>query len=109
VTTTIGPYVVGERPDPLEHTFLDADGVAIDLTDYDASAVLLAPGATEGDEPDVTVPDPDSGTVRVDLGELIDTAGTWRLEVWVDETGGRRYASERFRFYARAALPVPTP
>lgn len=106
--TTLGPYVVGERPDPIAHSFLDADGDAINLTGYTASATLLAPGATEGvDVPGVTVPVPANGTVVVDLADLIDQPKTWRLEVWVDQAAGRRYASKRFRFYATAALPTP--
>lgn len=110
MTLFIGLYVTGERPDPLEHTFLDADGAPIDLTGYTASAVIQAPNAATGvDVTGVSVPSPATGTVRVDLGSLINTPGTWRLEVWVDQEDGRRYASERFRFYARAALTVEEP
>lgn len=108
MTIILGPYVVGERPDPIRHTFLDAAGDPIDLTGYTASANLQAPRSTEGQAVDlVTIPTPTDGTVQVDLEAMVDTDGTWRAEVWVDQPDGRRYASERFRFYARAALPAP--
>jgi hypothetical protein len=35
-TIEIGPYVVGEIPIPLEYTFTDSNGVAINLTGFTA-------------------------------------------------------------------------
>ena len=37
MTIRIGPYVAGEIPEPLVYAFLDAAGVAINLTGYTAS------------------------------------------------------------------------
>lgn len=35
-TVEIGPYVVGEIPIPLEYTYVDSDGVPINLTGFTA-------------------------------------------------------------------------
>lgn len=103
MTTTLGPYVTGERPDSLLHTFLDFTGEPIDLTDFTATAVMrTATGISTALT--CSIPTPTDGVVRVDL-PLLDVPGTTRLEVKAG-SAGPIYMSERFRFYVRAALPT---
>lgn len=44
-TIEIGPYVVGEIPIPLEYTFVDSDGVPLNLTGF---AVRFQRGEIDG-------------------------------------------------------------
>ena len=105
---TLGPYVQGERPAPLVVTFTEEDRVtALDLTDYDARAVIAAPGVDPVTR-DASVTAPETGEVTYvwDDEDLLLGTGTFELEVWVGN-GTNRFASERFIFYVREPLAVP--
>jgi len=45
--TELGPYVAGEIPEPWAHTFLDADGAALNLTGYTAKLTYRLDGGTQ--------------------------------------------------------------
>lgn len=64
-TVEIGPYVVGEIPPPLEYTFLDASGVAINLTGFVArfQRAEIQGGFTGGVTVNAAVTDPVNGKV----------------------------------------------
>lgn len=102
MTITIGPYVAGEVPEPLEYVFLDPDGNPIDLTGFAATFVLQL-GAAASATLAASVTDAAAGTVSHTWldGEL--TAGALYAEFWVDN-GTNRYASERFSGRALPAL-----
>lgn len=102
-----GPYVVGEKPPPLEYSFLDSNGVAINLTGYQAKFVYK-----EADDLSVTVnatvSTPLGGTVQyIWTGTEFATPGQYRAEFWAGN-GTNRYASLVLVFEVRNSVgPVP--
>jgi hypothetical protein len=105
----IGPYVVGEIPAPLEYTFLESDGSAVDLLGYtaefitrptdDVSAVSVYPAA---------VTDPANGVVTYTWdGTELESPGRHWCELWVGN-GTNRFASVRMEYGVRASVgPAP--
>lgn len=105
MTITIGPWTSGEVPEPIEYSFLDSDGTAIDLTGYTATFQLKI-GEADALELDADV-DEDAGTVTHTWveGELerTGTYGTIRAGFWVSN-GTNTYASEPLVGFLRRAL-----
>lgn len=103
----IGPYVVGEKPPPLEYSFLDSNGAPIDLSGYSAEFVYK-----EADSAAITVgaavSTPGTGTVEyVWIGTEFANAGSYRAEFWTGN-GTNRYASLILVFQVRSSIgPVP--
>lgn len=107
--TTIGPYVMGEKPPPLEYTFLDSGGAAIDLTGYSAVLRVQRTDMDSYTELSALLSDPAAGTVaHAWTGAEFQTPGTYWLEFWVGNTTNR-YASVRLEALVRLPVgPVPT-
>lgn len=105
---SIGPYVVGEKPPPLEYSFLDASGSPIDLTGYSATLRIQRTDASAYTELTATVTAPASGTVsHTWTGSEFGSAGTYWLEFWAGNTVNR-YASQRLETVVRLPVgPVP--
>lgn len=82
--TVIGPMVAGEIPEPLEYTWLDADGAALDLDGYTAAITWrVADGTQEERAADLAANvltyqwvDGDLATPGTYRGELIVTNAT---------------------------------
>lgn len=99
--------IQGEKPEPIEHTFLDADGDAIDLTGYTGQGNYELPDGTTGTitSGDVTVGGAD-GTVTLVLPEAVcSLAGVVDLDVWAGN-GTQRYAA-RWRLLVQDAVGTP--
>ena len=60
---TLGPYLVGERPETWTHTWLDADGDPIDITDWTVNVTWKINGGTQH-ERDGNVISGTAGTAR---------------------------------------------
>jgi hypothetical protein len=100
----IGAYVEGERPEPLEYQFLDADGVAVNLTGFTATFRLQV-----GDPPGVSnaaaVATPLEGKVTYTWAADDLVAGALRAE-FVVTNGTNTYVSDRLVGVVRAAIEV---
>lgn len=105
----IGPYVMGEKPPPLEYSFLDSDGAPINLTGYTATLRIQRTDAAAYTEMTATVSAPTQGTVtHTWTGSEFGSAGTYWLEFWAGNTTNR-YASQRLETDVRLPVgPVPT-
>lgn len=104
-TVTIGPYVVGEIPAPLEYQFLDSDGLPIDLTAYQARITICSPDGLPLTR-NATVTDSAGGKVTYTWqGDEMPTAGWYTVFFWVGN-GVNRFASVRLAF--AAVLPCAT-
>lgn len=106
----LGPYTVGEIPRPIEVTFLEADGQAIDLSGFSADFVIQQ---VEGASADglgagaATVEDAATGLTRY-LWTAADcaVAGRYRGQMWVGD-GSNRLASIEFWWDVLELTPAP--
>lgn len=88
--------VAGERPEPLEWTYTDADGVVVDLTGYDGALTWQRDSDGASGEIAGTV-DEVAGTVSVVLSDAAcSTPGVVDVTVWAGN-GTNRYASPTWR------------
>lgn len=87
-------YAKDEIPEGLEYQYLDAAGDPIDLTGFSATGVLTDEAGTETARA-ASVSDAANGkaTWTWNDGDL-DTAGRYRLMMWVNSATTARYASE---------------
>jgi len=108
--TRIGPFTLGEKPEPLQITLQDADGSAISLTGYTAQFVIesidqTVSGLASGTSEIVTAA---SGITRYTWAAAdFTTAGFYRGQMWVGN-GTYRYASDVFEWFVRDLTTAPS-
>jgi len=106
----IGPYAVGELPQSLSITIQDAAGNAIDLTGFTAKFVILNVDTNVSAEGAGTpsIADDTNGITQYDWA-LTDLAveGTFHAQMWVDDPGTQKYASEIFQFSVEEITTAP--
>ena len=103
----VGPYVVGEKPIPLQYTFLDNSGAAIDISGYTAKFVLHEQlGVVQTFN--ATIPTPTGGVAQYTwVGTEFPTPGHYRARFWVGNNA-QRLASVLITFdVADSEGPVP--
>lgn len=98
----LGDFAAGEIPPPIEHTFLDFDGVVVDLTGFstlamNVEAIPEVTGPVGDGSIDMDV-DPATGKVSytwsaTDMAEPSGYTG----QMWVSN-GTNRYASDLFKY-----------
>jgi hypothetical protein len=109
VSITIGPFVTGEVPPPLEYQFLDATGQPINLSGpFSAQFRYQEHWAAYGSGV-ATITDAAAGKVTyIWTGNELTTPGQYAAEFWVGNNTNR-YASELLEFTVRASVgPWPT-
>lgn len=104
----IGPFVAGEKPDPLTYTFLDDNGAAINLTGFTAKLNIREKWGSAV-QYNATVSAPESGKVTYAwTGAEFPTAGRYYVEMWVGNNT-LRYDSLLIEITVRAPVgPVPS-
>lgn len=108
--TRIGPFTLGEKPEPLQITIQDFDGNAVSLSSYTAKFVIesvdqTVNGLGEGTSEIVT---PASGITRYNWAVSdFTTAGFYRGQMWVGN-GTYRYASDIFEWFVRDLTTAPS-
>jgi len=96
----------GEKPEPLAHTWADADGTVIDLSGYSHTAEWVnSEAATSG-----TVGGTVGGVTGVSTVTLPEAAlassGVCRVDLWVGN-GVQRYGAKYMLLIAAAAATAP--
>lgn len=104
----IGPYVVGEKPTPLQYTFQDSVGAVLDLSGYTAKFVYREQYGV-ATTVNATIPSPTGGVAQyVWTGVEFPTPGHYRARFWVGNNA-QRFASVLILFdVADAEGPVPS-
>mgnify|MGYP003511969426 FL=1 len=103
LTSKIGPYYVGEDPEPLEITVTDADGVAIDITACTIGCRYAINGGTPVDIVG-SITDGGGGVMRIDWPSGFTAAGVIRGQVTYESVGGEIRVADSF--HGRILTPV---
>jgi hypothetical protein len=107
----LGSFVTGEVPPPLEYQFLDADGVAIDLTGFTVATFqwgeYVHGGFADAVTETATVSAPATGHVTyVWDGDELDSPGEYAAVFFVND-GTTQYASILITWQVCLAVGVP--
>lgn len=103
-TLSIGPYVVGEKPEPLVYTFTDSDGNPLDLSGYQVVFEVRRRSSSSPSTYAGTLVDGPTGQVSYTwTGNEWTTAGSYWSEFWVGN-GTNRWASWRFQYTVRTPV-----
>lgn len=103
LTTKIGPYFVGEDPEPLEITVTDSDGVAIDITGCTIGCRYSINGGTAVNIVG-SISSGAGGVMRIDWPSGFTAAGVIRGQVTYTNTNIEKRVADSF--HGRILTPV---
>jgi hypothetical protein len=105
LTIQIGPFVVGEKPAPLEYQYLDSNGAALPITGYAVRfSVREQWGPAIKDAANASLTDGPNGKVTYTWdGTEFPTPGHYRCEFIVGN-GTNRFISELIEYDVRGAV-----
>lgn len=99
---TIGPYVAGEIPAPLEYQFQDDNGTPLTATGMTATFAFAPLGGGEATEADADYEE-STATATYTWGDTDITAGLWVGEFTIDN-GTNQFKSVRLLWLTKPAL-----
>lgn len=100
----VGPYVIGEKPTPLEYQFLDMADVPISLVGFTARFIVRERSVAAAIDRAAVVSDAVNGKVTYTWqGNEFPTSGHYLAEFWVGN-GTNRYASQLITFDVRTPV-----
>jgi hypothetical protein len=107
-TVTIGPYVVGEKPSPLEYQFLDSSGSPINIAGWTAKFQCQELFGTVFSG-SATVTDGANGKAQyVFTGSEFPTSGQYRA-AFIVGNGSNRFESVLIKFDVSSGVgPMPS-
>lgn len=101
-------YAVGEWPEPIDYSFLDADGDPIPLAGFTPTATIEHDDTVTSYDDEVEVTDAPNGTVTFTWpDQTLEAPGAYVLMIWV-ESSANRFASEPITVLASDRGGVPT-
>jgi hypothetical protein len=105
--TAIGPFVVGEKPAPLQYQFQDASGAPLPIVAYTVKFNVRERNGTNTVY-NATLADGPNGIVEYTwIGGEFPTPGHWFAEFWVGNNV-QRFCSVEITFNVRTPIgPVP--
>jgi hypothetical protein len=103
-------YTAGERPEPIDYQFLDANGNPIPLTGFTGSATIRVNGVkTSYGTSNVTITDADNAVATFTWPDsVLDDEAVYRLKIWVT-SASNRFASRAIDVTANDDGGIPTP
>lgn len=111
--TQIGPYTVGERPEPIRVTFLDFEGNPLDLTGYSVDFVIEAiSGVAESNigqgAASIVAPSANGVTQYAWIEADFLNPGRYRGQMWVGNGGAQKIASLELWWDVLDITPAPS-
>lgn len=103
--TEIGPFVVGEKPAPLQYQYQDGDGVPINIVGYTVKFVIKERDGLAAQTFNGTLVDGPNGIAGYTWTSAeFPAPGHYVAELWIGNGGPQRFASILLTLTVRASI-----